>query len=219
MKMMLFHRSQCYYWLLPALIQLTAIYYCDFIDSKSIIHLLLNAAQTYFTGRDNVYLGTKAIFLWIFNAVWYTMIICLISFNVLPKTFIDLSLYRAGTIVYVGMVMALQAKVAFFHHQWAYPQILAMVISVGGMFIYFLILAASTYDYYYVANMTYELPIFWFFGFFTIPLIAVMVDAVGHYTYMFFWPSRDMLYREKELEVCSDWLMVWLLVCVDVIVW
>lgn len=117
---------------------------------------------------------------------------------VLQPTFKDLSLYEAGTITFVGLCMSLQAKVAFFHHQWAYPQCTVMFISVLGMFVYFLLIAVSTSTYYYVANVTYELDIFWFFGFFSGPVICIFIDVIGYYMKWFFAPTLEMKYHEME---------------------
>lgn len=122
---------------------------------------------------------------------------------VVAPTFEYYGLYVTGTTVFVGLCMALQAKVAFFHHQWAYPHLIAMFISVAGMFVYFLIIASVEDDYWNVAAMTYQQPIFWFFGFFSVPLFAIFIDWIEYFIQLFFRPTREMLYRELELQVCK----------------
>ena len=146
-----------------------------------------------------------AIAKWIWNAILYSMVICLIAYVVVIPTFEYWSLYEAGTTVFVGLCMALQAKVAFFHHQWNYINAIAMFISVLGMFIYFLVLESAEDDFYGVANHMYEQGVFWFYGFFSIPLFAVMIDVVGHQFYVFFQPTNEVLYREIELMQMGKW--------------
>ncbi len=170
--------------------------------------------QTYSTGRTNSLLNIGAISKWIFNAMLYSMVICLIAYNVTMRTFEAYGLYEAGTTVFVGLCMALQLKVAFFHHQWSYIHILSMAISVGGMFVYFLVIASSSGSevYYKVANYVYGDGLFWFYGFFSIPLFAVLIDVVGYNFYVFMRPTPEILFREMELKVrgcvlCHDVLV------------
>ncbi len=157
--------------------------------------------QTYSTGRTNSQLNVVAIARWIFNAVIYSIVLCLLSYYVCVPTFEELGIYEAGTIVFVALCMALQAKVAFFHHQWSYIHVTSMAISVGGMFLYFLAIASSTDDYWYVAQAIYSYGIFWFFGMFSIPLFVVLIDVVGYNFYVFFRPTQEILMREMELAV------------------
>lgn len=123
----------------------------------------------------------------------------MLAYVVVVPTFEYWSLYEAGTTVFVGLCMALQAKVAFFHHQWNYIHFISMFISVFGMFIYFLVIADIEDDYWDVAAHTYEQTVFWFYGFFTIPLTAVLIDFVGYNLYVFFWPTKEILFRELNL--------------------
>jgi hypothetical protein len=143
----------------------------------------------------------KAIGVWIFNAVVYAVILCLTFYYVLQPTFeLDYSLYEAGTVVFVGLVLALQAKVAFYHHQWAYPHILAMIISLLFIFIGYIVLTVGVLDYYWVALVTYGLPIFWFYAFFSAPLFCIFIDWIGYYSQLVFLPTEEMLYRELDLQ-------------------
>jgi hypothetical protein len=159
------------------------------------------ATQVYATGRNDVYLNVWAIMRWIFNAVLYAIIINLLSFYVLVPTFMYMDLYEAGTIVFTALCMALQCKVALLHHQWAYPNIIAMGVSVVGMIGMFLLFSVTTNDYWGVAQHDLGLEIFWFFGFFSIPLIAVMLDMVGYDLYMFFTPTPELQYQEIQNQV------------------
>lgn len=139
--------------------------------------------------------------MWILNAILYAVVICLTFYMAVAPTFTDQSLYVAGTTVFVGLCMALQCKVAFFHHQWSYPHVIVMFISVAGMLVYFLLIAASTSDYWDVANKTYEEGIFWFFGFFSVPLFVILIDVVSYYLQWYFMPTKEMLYHELEHSV------------------
>lgn len=145
-------------------------------------------------------LTTTALAIWILNAILYAIMVCLIFYYAVAPTFEDEGLYVAGTTVFVGLCMSLQAKVAFFHHQWAWPQILVMTISVVGMFLYFVMIAVSFSDYYYVAHHVYGSGIFWLFGVFFMPIVAIFIDWIGYYGKMITFPTAEMLYREMEHE-------------------
>lgn len=157
----------------------------------------------YSTSRTDKLLQVSAIAKWIFNAILYAVVICLVSYLILAPTFHNLSLYVAGTLVFTGLCMSLQAKVAFFHHQWAYPNVLAMLISVLGMILYFLLIAVVMWDYYYVSNETYEEPIYWYYGMFSIPLIAVFIDWVDYFVTLIMHPTEEMMFREVQCKVGS----------------
>ena len=92
----------------------------------------------------------------------------------------------------------------FMSHQWAFPQIAVMLISIFGMFIYLLILASIndlTDMYYGVADWVLDQSIFWFFGFVSIPFVAAFTDFIGNSLYMFFYPPQEMLFHEAEITV------------------
>lgn len=160
---------------------------------------MLISSQTYSTGRTNVALSTTALAIWILNAVLYAIVVSLVYYLALAPTFQEQGLYVAGTTVFVGLCMSLQAKVAFFHHQWAWPHYLVMFISVGGMFLYFLMIAVAFDDYYYVAHHVYASGLFWLFGFFLMPIITIFIDWVGYFGKMLTLPTNEMLYREFML--------------------
>jgi len=159
---------------------------------------VLSNPKTYITGQRNVYLRPASLAMWIVNAIEYAVVICLIFYYVSKQTFMYDGLYVSGTTVFTGLVMALQAKVAFLHHQWAYPQIVSMCISVFCLLIYYLIISSSTDDYWYVGFFTMGQGIFWYYGMFSVPLIAVFIDVLGYCFYLFFKPTPEMVFREME---------------------
>ena len=146
-------------------------------------------------------LKVSSICLWIWNAILYAVVICVLFFLAGYPSFYDQYIYVTGTIVYTGLCNALQCKVIFFHHQWAYPQVCSILISVVGMLLYYLLVSNSTDDYYGVAEQTFELPLFWFYGMFSVPFFTVLIDPIGYYLYMFFWPTKEILYHEIEFKV------------------
>ena len=117
------------------------------------------------------------------------------------QSFQLLSLYEAGTYVFVAMCLALQLKVAFFHHQWAWPHILVMFISVFGMFIYLLLVGVNSWDYYYEAEVTFTQGAFWLFAVFFVPLMIIYIDVLEYYVRFFFLPTNEQLFREIEHAV------------------
>lgn len=159
---------------------------------------VLSNPSTYSTGTENVYLTPKALGIWILNAIYYAILLCLIYFYVVGPTFEQWGVFEMGTTIFFGMCLALQAKVAFLHHQWTWPQVVLMIISNLGMIIWFVIISVTYDDFYYVAQNIYATGIFWFYGFFSGPLITVLVDVVGHYGMWFFFPSKEMMFREFE---------------------
>lgn len=110
-----------------------------------------------------------------------------------------------GTTIYVGLVLALQLKVGFIHHLWNQVHFWSMFISLGGLFLFLVILntmtSEDTIDFYYVANKIYSLNLFWFFGVFTTPLFCLLIDFVGHSFIVLFFPTHEMIYREIDFGV------------------
>lgn len=140
--------------------------------------------------------------MWISNAGLYAVVICLLGYLVLGPSFLTYDLYGMGIGVYIALCQSLQGKVAFLHHQWSTPHYIAMAISVFGMLL-FLYGLSSVSDsvsggYYYEATWLFQQALFWFFCFFSIALIAVLIDLVGHSVHLFFFPTSEMLYREAE---------------------
>jgi phospholipid-translocating P-type ATPase (flippase) len=162
----------------------------------------------YNTSKHNSLLVPLNIGAWIFNAMIYAVVFCLLVYLVGWDTFYTWGVFDCGTVIFTALCNTLQMKVAFYHHQWAWPHALAMFISVGGMLLYFLIIAVSTWEYYYIANQVYLTGFFWFFSFFTVPLFTVYIDWVNYYTRLMFLPKIQMLYEESEILVRSNKLLL-----------
>jgi Phospholipid-translocating P-type ATPase C-terminal len=132
-------------------------------------------------------------------------VICLLFYYSAQKSFEQSALFEMGTTVFVGACNSLQFKVAFLHHQWSYVQIFLMLLSVGGMLAYFGIISkfpVNLYEYYDTGYyLLRESKLFWFYGFFTVPVFVIFIDVLGYDMYYFFWPSKETLYREIELKV------------------
>jgi len=107
----------------------------------------------------------------------------------------------------VGLVMALQAKVAFMHNQWTLLQAFLMSLSIGGMFVYYLFVENTFSDYYGVASFVFnEMPLFWFFGFFSIVFFTATIDVVGYYAILFTRPTEEMIFKAKMQLEASGFL-------------
>jgi len=156
--------------------------------------------QVYVTGKQNRYLRTSAIAMWILNAIAFATVLCLSFYYCVRPTFKEYSLYSMGTVCYTGLCNALQFKVAFMSHQWALPQVVSMIISVGGMLAAYVVFSNASGDYYGVSTYLFNTPMFWFFGFFSVPLFAGLIDVVAHNLSFFFRPSEEMLFREVDLQ-------------------
>jgi len=164
--------------------------------------------QTYATGRDNAYLNITSIGSWILNAIFYAVILCLMDFTVLEQTFDSWSLYAFGTAVYTALCISLQGKVSFLYHQWSWPAIFTMCLSVFGMLLFFYGLNELPIDYIDdygdEANYAYGSLVFWVMCFLTIPFVAAMLDFIVHAYALFFAPTPEMLFREAELVVSTQ---------------
>ena len=152
-----------------------------------------------------MYLDTFAVGSWILNAWIVAVIICLIYYYALQPNFESYDLYTFGTSVFMGLSLALQAKVAFLHHQWAYPQALAMFLSILAMFLFVYILSAAsdsdTGGFYGIATIMYEDPLFWFYSCLVVPIAVILLDVLAHLVYYFFIPTDEMMYREIDRKV------------------
>eukprot|EP01032_Pedospumella_encystans_P015770 gene15770-18021_t len=170
------------------------IIFFGILDRDLSADFCLSLPQTYSTGRTNVLLNIGSILQWIGNAMMYAVVVCLMSYNVLFPTFYFLDLYTAGTIVMIGLVIALQFKVMFFHHQWSSYQIHSMLFSFYAMFLFYMLIAASVDDYWNYAIMTYNEPITWLWGLFTVPFTAVFIDWFAYFSRYFLFPTQEMIY-------------------------
>lgn len=131
----------------------------------------------------------------------YAVVVCLMYYNILYPSFYYMGLYTAGTIVMIGLVLALQCKVMFFHHEWAYPQVASMAFSVFAMFLYYMLIAASVNAYWNEAIMAYMEKLLWLWSLLTVPLVAVFIDWVAYFVRFLWFPTREMLFREFEKQV------------------
>ena len=154
--------------------------------------------QVYSTGQGNKYLSTGAISQWILNAIMYSVVLCMAFYYCLEPTFRGYSLYSMGTVAYTGLCNALQFKVAYLTHQWAAPQIFVMLLSIVGMLVAYVVFSYASSDYYGVREFLFADSMFWFFGFFSVPLFAGLIDVIGYNLQLFFLPSPEMLMREVE---------------------
>ena len=165
-------------------------------------------AQVYSTGLSNASLDTKAVLMWIWNAILYAVLICLIYFIALEPSFEYYGLYEMGSLIYWGMVMALQVKAIFMHCNWTRPNTIVMIISVGGLLLYCYVLSSLfttfssyEYDYYYIAQWLYGNGLFWFFGMFSVPIFCLLIDVIGQALLVILLPSREILFREVQYKV------------------
>jgi hypothetical protein len=144
---------------------------------------------------------------WILNAVVYAIVFCLIWFNVVARSFEYYDLLSMGTMIYVGLVFALQLKIGFIHHLWNQVHVWSMVISIAGLFLFLLVLnnmtSVSYIDFYGIADDLYKDNLFWFFGFFSVPLMCFLIDFVWHSFEVVLFPSKEMTYREAAFGVAG----------------
>ena len=177
------------------------IIFYGMLDRDLSSKFILAHPQVYFTSRSNSLLTITSIASSVFNALCYAVVFCLLVYYAAKQTFTDWSLYAMGTVIFTALCNTLQMKVAFYHHQWAWPNGLVMFISVGGMLIYYLIISSAEYDFYYVGEHIYGTGFFWFWSFFTMPIFVVMIDWLYYWTRMMFYPTLSMLYKEAEINV------------------
>jgi len=148
-------------------------------------------------------LTSSSIILSIINAIFYAIFISLIVFNCMSSTFSVYGLYEFGTLLFFSIVITLQLKVSFMLHQVNILNALAMVVSIGGLFI---LASALSYipdkyssGYFYVANWVYRQGPFWLFGHLFIPVVCVLLDLLQHSFRIFFYPSNENILRESDL--------------------
>lgn len=174
------------------------------LDRDLSIKFVMENPQVYNTGKSNSMLRPVYITGWIFNAVVYAVVFNLLVFYVAAPTFKDWAVYPAGLLIFTALCNALQMKVAFFLHQWAWPNWFMFALSLFGMLVYFLIISAAEYDFYYIANQVFLQGFFWFYAFFTVPLFVVFIDWFYYYTRMIFFPTNQMLYEEANCLVSKQ---------------
>ena len=141
---------------------------------------------------------------WILNAIVFAIFLCLYYYYAAADTFIDYNLFPMGTVVFFGLVHALQFKAAFLQHQWNYVTISAMAVSVIGLFLYVLTYSAveppAGWMYYGIGTWSLSLGFFWLFSCFSIPVFLIIVDLISHSFLLYVEPSNELLYRELDLK-------------------
>lgn len=127
-------------------------------------------------------------------------------FLVLEPTFESFDLFEMGTVIYIGLVLSLQLKVSFLHQVWNYIHVLAMAISIIGIFVvvYIISLSVDQYDYYGVVEIVYSRGIFWFFGVFSIPLTCILIDVTAYSLSLFFFPPDEAIFREAAFGMYKE---------------
>jgi magnesium-transporting ATPase (P-type) len=158
----------------------------------------LEYPEVYVTGRNNVYLTMVNICGWIFNAVVYSVVICLLFYYAANPSFLHYGLYGMGTTVFVGTLNALQWKVAYLFHQWDWIKLFLLILSIFGGLAYFTIISLTLYEYYGETTRLYDSALFWLYGFFAVPFFVIFIDVATYNFYMFFFPTEEMLFREVE---------------------
>ena len=144
-------------------------------------------------------LSLPAIAKWVVNAVVWSILLCLVFFNVCSPTYRNFSIFEMGTMIYFGLVLSLQLKIGFIHYMWNKVHVWSMFISVAALFLVVFILNESStfaYDYFGVVNYTYGYGIFWFWGVFTAPLMLLLLDFIGQAYYVVFAPTDEGVFRE-----------------------
>jgi hypothetical protein len=162
---------------------------------------VLNNPYVYRTSRENIYLQSWNVMIWLLDATLYSVVICLFYYVVLYPTFVSLDLYSIGTIVFTGVCVTLTAKVIFMHHVWTRLQLYWILVSLLAMLCLFLIFSLSIIDYYYVAVELYDGGIFWFFGFFSIVFFTSFIDVGKYFVLQCVWPTQEILYRRMSHEI------------------
>jgi len=161
---------------------------------------VLRNPTTYITGKSNTYLKPLAVVGWIINAVLYAVLLCLLFYLTCKETFRFMSLYEMGTTLFMGLVMALQGKIAFMHHQWTKPQVNVQIATFFFLMVWFLALSTVVEDFLGVAHELYMQGMFWFYGFWSAPFFCTLIDVVAYYLEQAFFPSREMIMREAEYK-------------------
>ena len=165
----------------------------------------LNNPESYVTGRHYTCLSYTRIGYYIMNAFIYGVIISLFVYSVLTYTLKDYGLFEMGTLCFFAILNAMQLKVSFMHHQWNFLNFAAMAISVGGSICVCLYVSSwEEYDYYHVMDWSLAQLVFWLFGHLIVPVTCLIVDLLVHSFRLFFFPSEDMIFRERDLYMRQD---------------
>ena len=146
--------------------------------------------EVYATGRRNVYLTMLNICGWIFNAVVYSTVLCLLFYYAANPSFMPFGLYGMGTTVFVGTLNALQWKVAYLFHQWDWIKLFLLLLSIFGGLAYFTVISSSLYEYYGETTRLYNSGLFWLFGFFAVPFSSFLSTVRPTISTCFSFPRK-----------------------------
>jgi len=136
------------------------------------------------------------------NAALYAIFISLIIYVCMLDTFIEYGIFEYGTLIFFTIVNSLQLKVSFMLHQWNILNFLAMIVSVGGLFLLAFALSnisdSLSEGYYKVTEWICSRQSFWIFGHILIPIVCLLLDVIEHCFKYFFYPTNEILFREIE---------------------
>ena len=97
----------------------------------------------------------------------------------------------------------------YLFNQWDWIKVFLPVLSIFGGLAYFSVIAVSLWEYWHEAHQVYTTSLFWFYGFFAVPFFVIYLDLIVQNISFFFYPTREMLYREVEhAEIFNDPPMV-----------
>jgi magnesium-transporting ATPase (P-type) len=140
------------------------IIFFSFIDKDKSEEFMLDNPSMYGSGKQNIMLSKRRIFLWISNACMMGVVLCLLSFVALDATFEYYDFWTAGTFVFVALVNAMHAKMAFMHHQWNWINVFGMVLSVFGTIVVVLVLSVWGWEPLNMTENTYDFAGEWVLG-------------------------------------------------------
>lgn len=185
-----------------------------FMDKDSSEEFILGNPSMYGSGKQNIMLSKRRIFLWISNAVVLGIMICLLCYHAMNRSFLVYDLWSFGCFTFVALVNSMHCKMAFMHHQWTLLSILAMVFSVVFPLTIILllgecgygVLGMTTSDFEGTSTWLFKRHEFWLFAFFTIPICIMMIEYTTHGVRYFLFPQKEMLARdiEQKDEIDAD---------------
>lgn len=177
------------------------IIFYGFLDQDISKEYSASHPETFVTGRANTQLRPQQLMWWVFNAIMYSIIVCLFFYTAMCDSFQTWDLYSFGTTVFTGLTLALQLKVSHLTHFWTYLNALMMAISVFGYFLFLVLNSSSTMspDYIGTAQWIYGQPLFWLFGFFGVPVTCWVYEVTSQMVVNLLYPSNELIFRERDL--------------------
>jgi len=153
--------------------------------------------EVYITGRENLRLRVTVILEWIFNAIAYAVLICLITYDV--DTVRNYGLFSLGTSVYTTLILSLQVKICLITKTWNWMTHFVLWLSIG---LYLLVLCIYSFriTFYGEAWYLYNEGRFWFFYVWTIPLVCGLFDVFCEHIRLQFHPTPDDIHAEKSKD-------------------